>query len=162
MKHVHADKIMRFAKMVEAGHPIEYVTQSRENEHRQWIQDPEPTWRTDWQYRVALVFVEGRPVFRRDMLFSGSTEVSVIDRHSGRDDVVICDIDDGCWRGSVDILKLSWKEPAPTATVPELLRQVADCMEGARGGDYPKFSYAVQGPHMVEVTIGTHREIIIK
>ena len=160
MKHVHADKIRQFAKMVEAGHPIEYVTQSRENEHRQWIQDPEPTWRTDWEYRVALAFVEGKPVFEGDALWSNEFKESVTaldyDRYHG---LIMRTIDGKACTSMLDVL--SWNKPVVTVTLPELLRRVADCMEGVRGEDYPKFSYAVQGPHMVEVTIGTHHKITI-
>jgi hypothetical protein len=154
MKHIHAAKIMRFAKMVEAGHPIEYATQSRENEHRQWVQDPEPTWRTDWEYRVALAFVEGKPVFESDTLYlKGGLPLVISSVSEKYGDILHHN------HGSTEIAKLTWNKPEPTVRVSELLRRVADAMEGAVLADCPIFSYTIQDPHMVEVTIGTHHEI---
>jgi hypothetical protein len=63
-KHVHADKIRQFAQMVAAGHPVNKLVQVQ-NQGCPW-RTVLPHWDTDNTYRVACVFVDGKPLFDGD------------------------------------------------------------------------------------------------
>jgi hypothetical protein len=73
MKHIHADKIMQFAKMVEAGYPIDKLVQIKiwhDRDRFSWAYEYSmPKWDEFSEYRVALDLVEGNAVFEGDHLF---------------------------------------------------------------------------------------------
>lgn len=68
MKHVHADKIMQFAKMVEAGNPIDNLVQCYAIDR--WFTINNPQWDEGKEYRVAIALLEDKPVFEGDNLWN--------------------------------------------------------------------------------------------
>lgn len=69
-KHIHADKIMQFARMVEAGHSPQSLVQVKIIQFgvASWFPCT-PIWNESDEYRVAIAFVDGKPVFKDDRLF---------------------------------------------------------------------------------------------
>lgn len=79
--HKHADLIMKFAKMIAAGHPIDKLVQCINQLRGCWMECPVPTFDLNAEYRVAIAFVEGKPVFVGDKLWcmKYQEKVTVVD-----------------------------------------------------------------------------------
>jgi len=67
--HKHLYKIKQWVKMLEAGHPRDKIVQYKSSVKHNWMTAPAPNWDEDTEYRVALAFVEGKPVFEGDELY---------------------------------------------------------------------------------------------
>jgi hypothetical protein len=102
MMHKHIDKIKQWVKMLEAGHPEDKIVKC-EGMSGNWSYMKYPKWDLASQYRVALAFVEGKPVFEGDVLYdSRGNKFTASEHYTG----TYCD---------------SWNPPIPktiTVTIP--------------------------------------------
>lgn len=96
------DNIIKFGELVKAGHPPALCVQLRNNHFYPWVAESHPYWHESWEYRVALAFVEGKPVFEGDVLYLHGTQL-IIDKHI-----------DGAVEG------WSWSPPKPKTAMVEL------------------------------------------
>lgn len=138
MKHPHAEKIMQFAKMVEAGHPIDNIVQTKIYGGA-WL-TVRPDWVENQEYRVALAFVEGKPVFEGDKLYILDlkyayrfTVAKVDSKHSGERRDVSCffsKTDCGTYNCEAYVDAVSWNPPKPETITVTLLRKDAEFLSG--------------------------------
>ena len=64
----HGKLIQQFGRLVEQGHPAKLCVQFKEIDG-EWYTSAKPAWDIDTEYRVALAFVEGKPVFENDQIY---------------------------------------------------------------------------------------------
>lgn len=131
MKHIHADKIMQFAKMVEAGHPIDELVQIVDGNY-QWKWNG--LWLEDKQYRVAIAFVEGKPVFVDDYLYVCGMRMTILSTNGNlatfknhRDLMVLEGID-------LKSNSISWNPPKSPELNPPRPLTFADAVTSIRNG----------------------------
>ena len=98
MKHKHRDAIIAWAD----GAIIQYQRCGTE-----WKSIPNPSWDKNVEYRASLAIVEGKPVFKDDVLYN--TRGAAMPAQ------------DWWTQKWIDVHKLSWSPPKPktiTVTIP--------------------------------------------
>jgi hypothetical protein len=88
---------MQFAKMVDAGNPIDQLVQIKCSGNRWKYCDLAYQWDLECEYRVARAFIEGRPVFAGDKLWNSQINLFV----------TICDFP----APILDVTGFSWDKP---------------------------------------------------
>ena len=109
----HGKLIQQFGRLVEQGHDPELCVQTK-NIRGDWYQVSIPKWYPENKYRVALAFVEGKPVFEGDKLYypDGNYLLAAID-------VPLSQKEGGMY-------DLSWNPPKPKTVTIEISGECAE------------------------------------